>query len=43
LEEYFEAYAPELKDVVLKLAPDSEHGGYKIEAPVRPSGFGGRR
>lgn len=39
LEEYFEAYAPELKDVVLKLAPDSEHGGYKIEAPVRPSGI----
>jgi DNA gyrase subunit B len=39
LEEYFEAYAPELRDVVLKLAPDSEHGGYKIEAPVRPSGI----
>jgi DNA gyrase subunit B len=39
LEEYFEAYAPELKDVVLKLAPDSEHGGYKVEAPVRPSGI----
>ncbi len=39
LEEYFEAYAPELKDVVLKLAPDSEHGGYKIQAPVRPSGI----
>jgi DNA gyrase subunit B len=39
LEEDFEAYAPELKDVVLKLAPDSEHGGYKIEAPVRPSGI----
>ncbi len=39
LEAYFEAYAPELKDVVLKLAPDGEHGGYKIEAPVRPSGI----
>ncbi len=39
LEEYFDAYAPELRDVVLKLAPDSEHGGYKIEAPVRPSGI----
>jgi DNA gyrase subunit B len=39
LEEYFEAYAPELRDVVLKLAPDGEHGGYKIEAPVRPSGI----
>jgi DNA gyrase subunit B len=39
LEEYFEAFAPELKDVVLKLAPDGEHGGYKIEAPVRPAGI----
>ncbi len=39
LEEYFDAYAPELRDVVLKLAPDSEHGGFKIEAPVRPSGI----
>jgi DNA gyrase subunit B len=39
LEEYFEKYAPELKDVVLKLAPDGEHGGYKIEAPVRPAGI----
>ena len=39
LEEYFETYAPELKDVVLKLAPDTEHGGYKIEAPVRPAGI----
>jgi DNA gyrase subunit B len=39
LEEYFEAFAPELKDVVLKLAPDVEHGGYRIEAPVRPAGI----
>jgi DNA gyrase subunit B len=39
LEEYFDAFAPELKDVVLKLAPDGEHGGYKIEAPVRPAGI----
>jgi len=39
LEKYFETYAPELKDVFLKLAPDSEHGGFKIEAPVRPSGI----
>ena len=38
LEEYFDSYAPELKDVVLRLAPDTEHGGYKIEAPVRPAG-----
>jgi DNA gyrase subunit B len=39
LEEYFEKYAPELKDVILKLEPDTEHGGYKIEAPVRPAGI----
>lgn len=39
LEEYFDAFAPELKEVVLKLAPDGEHGGYKIEAPVRPAGI----
>ncbi|MGD0836410.1 MAG: DNA topoisomerase (ATP-hydrolyzing) subunit B [Polyangia bacterium] len=39
LEEYFEAFAPELKDVVLKLAPDEEHGGFRIEAPVRPAGI----
>jgi len=39
LEAYFEAFAPELKDVVLKLAPDGEHGGYKIEAPIRPAGI----
>jgi DNA gyrase subunit B len=39
LEEYFDKFAPELKDVVLKLAPDTEHGGYKIEAPVRPAGI----
>jgi len=39
LEAYFDAFAPELKDVVLKLAPDTEHGGYKIEAPVRPMGI----
>ena len=39
LEAYFDAFAPELKDVILKLAPDTEHGGYKIEAPVRPMGI----
>jgi DNA gyrase subunit B len=39
LEEYFEKFAPELKDVVLKLEPDTEHGGFKIEAPVRPAGI----
>jgi DNA gyrase subunit B len=39
LEDYFETFAPELKDVVVKLTPDGEHGGYKIEAPVRPAGI----
>jgi DNA gyrase subunit B len=39
LEEYFETFAPELKDVVLKLSPDGEHGGFKIEAPIRPAGI----
>jgi DNA gyrase subunit B len=39
LQEYFNAYAPELSDAVLKVTPDTEHGGFKIEAPVRPSGI----
>lgn len=39
LEEYFEKYTPELKDVVMKIEPDNEHGGFKIEAPVRPAGI----
>jgi DNA gyrase subunit B len=38
LQEYFDTYAPELSDAVLKVAPDSEHGGFKIEAPARPNG-----
>jgi DNA gyrase subunit B len=39
LEQYFETFTPELSDVVLKVTPDSEHGGFKIEAPVRPGGI----
>jgi DNA gyrase subunit B len=39
LQEYFDTYAPELSDVVFKVTPDSEHGGFKIEAPVRPGGI----
>jgi DNA gyrase subunit B len=38
LQQYFDAYAPELSDAVLKVAPDTEHGGFKIEAPARPGG-----
>jgi DNA gyrase subunit B len=38
LQEYFDTYAPELSDAVLKVAPDSEHGGFKIESPARPGG-----
>jgi len=38
LQEYFDAYAPELSDAVLKVAPDSEHGGFKIVAPARAAG-----
>ncbi len=38
LQEYFDAYAPELSDAVLKVAPDSEHGGFKIIAPARTAG-----
>ena len=36
LQEYFDKYAPELSDAVLKVAPDTEHGGFKIEAPAQP-------
>ena len=32
LQEYFDKYASELSDATLKLTPDSEHGGFKIEA-----------
>ena len=38
LQEYFDTYAPELSDAVLKITPDSEHGGFKIEAAARPGG-----
>jgi DNA gyrase subunit B len=39
LQTYFDTYAPELSDSVLRIAPDSEHGGFKIEAPARPNGI----
>jgi DNA gyrase subunit B len=38
LQQYFDSYAPELSDAVLKVAPDTEHGGFKIVAPVRAAG-----
>ncbi len=38
LQEYFDKYAPELSDAVLKIAADSEHGGFKIEAAARAGG-----
>jgi DNA gyrase subunit B len=38
LQKYFDQYAPELSDLVLKVAPDSEHGGFKLEAPARTAG-----
>jgi DNA gyrase subunit B len=38
LQEWFDTYAPELSDAILKVLPDSEHGGFKIEAPARGGG-----
>ena len=42
LQEYFDKYAPELSDAVLKIAPDTEHGGFKIVAPAKAAAFGRR-
>jgi len=38
MQEYFDQYAPELSDVKLTLAADSEHGGFKITVPARTAG-----
>jgi DNA gyrase subunit B len=38
LQQYFDTYAPELSDALLKVAPDTEHGGFKIVAPARTAG-----
>src|SRR5450432_1076070 len=38
MQEYFDRYAPELSDVKLTLAADSEHGGFKITVPARTAG-----
>jgi DNA gyrase subunit B len=38
LQQYFDQFAPELSDAVLKVAPDTEHGGFKIVASARAAG-----
>jgi DNA gyrase subunit B len=38
LQEYFNKYDEALADAKLKLTVDSEHGGFKIEAPARVGG-----
>jgi DNA gyrase subunit B len=38
LQKYFDQYAPELSDAVLKISPDTEHNGFKIEAAPRSGG-----
>ncbi len=39
LQQYFDTYAPDLSDALLKVAPDTEHGGFKIVAGARPGGI----
>ncbi len=38
LQQYFDTYAPELSDAVLKVVPDTEHAGFKIVATAKPGG-----
>jgi DNA gyrase subunit B len=38
LQAYLDKYAPELSDAVMKIAPDTEHGGFKIVVPVKAGG-----
>ncbi|HEX2660811.1 MAG TPA: DNA topoisomerase (ATP-hydrolyzing) subunit B [Polyangia bacterium] len=38
LQAYLDKYAPELSDAVMKVAPDTEHGGFKIVVPVKAGG-----
>jgi DNA gyrase subunit B len=38
MKDYFDQYAPELSDVVLRIEPDSEHGGSKLAVPARTAG-----
>jgi DNA gyrase subunit B len=37
-QEYFARFAPELVDTKFTIAPDSEHGGFKIVAPAKGGG-----
>ena len=39
LQKHFDAFAPELSDAVLKIAPDSEHGVFKITAQAKGGGI----
>src|SRR5262249_29742404 len=38
MQQYFDQYAPELSDVKLVMAADTEHGGFKISTPARTAG-----
>jgi DNA gyrase subunit B len=38
LQRHFDQFAPELSDALLKIAPETEHGGFRIEVPVRSGG-----
>jgi DNA gyrase subunit B len=38
LQKFFDRFAPELSDTTFKIVPDSEHGGFKIVAPVKGGG-----
>jgi DNA gyrase subunit B len=38
MQKYFDQYAPELSDVKLTIAADSEHGGFKLSVPARTAG-----
>jgi DNA gyrase subunit B len=38
LPKYFDRFAPELADTTFKIAPDTEHGGFKIVVPAKGGG-----
>jgi DNA gyrase subunit B len=38
LQKYFDQFAPELSDTLFKVDEDTEHGGFKIVAPVKGGG-----
>jgi len=43
LQAYFDKYAPELSDAVIRIDPDTEHGGFKIVVPIGTGKAGGVR